>query len=332
MEPAERDIWITIPSTVAADYAVVDTAWCLSQINRRAYRQGYEYAYESIELFQTDAADDVFVTVARLPNTWVTVNAWTKAYHAWKDQQDQAMEDGDTWSMRAKYRDFKVCYNSGHSSGDWAGGTGNVTQPTPHGVMTMAQANAIDSLAAMDWSYSQFVVPNNQGAGGVTEEYLGHMIGDDTTVSKGLILAYAESRARPHPQDPSTMVNPLASHPDGGLFTEMIDVGEDMLEIVENIRERNNSPPYIVAGTDSDDEFYPGGANSDSNAGNGIEIDILTVRGNNLVLSSDRTGPCTALCGLLWFENSSEGHVIARVRVAPGPYQGVLARPMSEAN
>ena len=331
MQPCERDIWITVPATAQSDYAVVDTASCLSQLNRRAYRQGYEFAYESVEVFQTDAVDDVFVTVSRFPNTWVTVNAWTKAYHAWKDQQDDAMDEGDSWSMRAKYRDFKICYNDGHATGNWAGGTGNVTQPTPHGLLSLAQANVIDADAAMDWTYSEFVVPNVTGAGGVTEEYLGHMLADDSSASKGLILAYAESRARPHPQDPSTMVNPGASVPDGGLFTEMIDVGEDMLEIMDNVTGRNNSPPYLVGGTDSDDEFYPGGQNSDF-GGNGVEIDILTVRGNNLVLSSDRTGAFTALCGLLWIENSSEGDVVVRIRVAPGNYQGVLARPMSEAN
>lgn len=332
MQIAERDIWFYVDTTVAADYCVVDTFSLLSQINRRSYRQGYELAFEFLEAYQSAPEQNLSMTIHRLPNTWVTVNAWTKAYHHWKEQQDEAMDESDTWSMRAKYRDFKVCYNAGHASGDYSGGTGNVQTAVPADTIGLAAAQAIDSGASMDWDYSMFVIPNLSGATGTTEDYIAHMLGGDMPQSRGVILAYAESRARPHPEDPSIVMAPTAVLPDGGLYAEMADVGDDMQDIVDLTFHQNVSPPYIVGGTDSVDEFYLGGDNNGTTQG--IEVDTLTVRATNTTLTSDRTGPFTALCGLLWIENNSdtENHIVCRLRVAAGNYKGVLARSMAEAN
>lgn len=325
-QPTERIISLTLP---ANEYAIVDTAWCLSQLNRRAYRQGYEYAYEKIELFQGDPAQQATVVVKRMPHGWVPANAWVKAYHNWKGQQDDAMDDSSTQSMRAKYRDFKVCYNSAHAFGQTQSGIA-VTMPTPHGALSLSAAQAIDSDARMAWEYSEFVVPNATGAGGTTVEYLGCMLGADYSTTKGLIQAYAESRARPQPEDPSIVTSPGAPYFDGGLYTEMIDVGEDMVKIMENVTERNDNPPYVVAGTDSLHEFYPGGSMHTGDFW-GQSVDKLIVRASSF-LSSDSMGPMTAYCGLLAFHNESEVEQTLRITVAPGTYQGVAARPMREVN
>lgn len=329
LSPAERIIEISIPSN---EFAIIDTSWCLSQINRRSYRQGFEYAYDKLELFQTDPTVSAVLNVYRLPATWVSYNAWVKAYSHWKEQQDDAMAEADTWSMRAKYRDFKIVYNLGHSTGLNSGVT--LTQPTPSGSLSLAAAQAIDAGADIDWEYSLVTVPNVGGNTGTAEEYLVGMLGDDSGTYKGIIKAYADSRARPFPNDPSTVTQAGGSQIDGGLYAEMQDVGEDYDEIMSNVTTRNNSPPYIIGSVDSTHEFYPGGSNMGSD--NGVQLDRLRVSastaGTNNPLSTDQTGSFTALCGLILLYNESEGPNVVRLHCSPGDYHGVLARPMGDGN
>lgn len=329
MQPCERILEFQVP---AGEYAVIDTAWMLSQLNRRSYRQGMQYAYEKLEIYQVVPTTAGVLSVSRFPNTWVTVNAWVKAFHAWKNQQDDVLEETDYWSTVSKYRDFKIQYNAGHASGSYAGGTNNVTQPVPYGVHTLSAAQAIDSGAEMNWDYSQFVVPNLDGSGGTTGEFTGIMLGDDDTsgaaLCMGLIKAYALSRARPHPEDPSTVNDATLATP-SGLYAQMRDVGEDMIEIQGNIIARNDSPPYIVGGTDSSKEFYLGGSNSTDDGG--VTIDKLIVRANSTV-STDACVNFTALCGLLWLNNTGADDLECRLTVAAGPYLGVMARPMQDVN
>lgn len=327
-------IEINIP---ANEIAVIDTAWCLSQINRRAYRQGYEYAYDKLELFQMDTSTQSNLTVYTMNQTWVTVNAWVKAFHAWNDQQQEAMRLAGTQSMRAKYRDFKICYNEGHATGSQGGVT--VTQPTPSGALTLANAQTRDAGASMAWEYAQFVLPNTGGNTGVTQEVIGYMLGKDSTTSRSLIQAYAESRARPDPTDPSTVTSSSPNYPDGGLYTEMIDVGEDMEEIMDNVTDRNNEAPYIIASKDSDKEFYPGGSMGGYVTADeypGMQRDRLIVRastaGTNNPLSTDVMGGFTAYCGLIMLHNDGDYQVQVRLHCTAGDYQGVAARPMQDVN
>lgn len=335
LQPAERVLEFSVPGS---DYVVLDTASLLSQVNRKAFRQMYEYAYEKIELIQLDPEVQSTLKIYRLPQNWVTVNAIIKAFHHWNDQQMEALRESGGVSMAATWRDFKICYNTGHASGNYAGGTGNVSAAvlTTDVVTSLTEARAIDAEALREWSYSQFVVPNVTGSSGTTSEYLGHVMGDDIAGSKGLIKAYAESRARPHNKDPSIVSQPLASHVQGGLYAEMNDVGEDLVEVIDNATFRNNDAPYVLGSLNSDYEFYPGGSQGgDPNYTevSGILVDELQVRaGTGTSLSQDQTGPFTAYCGLLFFANTGSASVQVRCHVAPGAYQGVMARSMMEVN
>ena len=197
MKPCERIIRLSIPT----GYSVHDTAWSLSQQNRMSFRQGMEYAYDTLEIFGLDPASEGAIDVYRLPNTWVTANAWVKSYHVWKNQQDEALEAGDAESTVARYRDFKLYYNKAHIDGSHEGTS--TVQIHPSGFLDEAAAQLIDAGAAMDWEYSQFVIPNYQGSAGVAVEADGYLLGPDVGSDFGLIHNYAMSRARPHPLDPS---------------------------------------------------------------------------------------------------------------------------------
>lgn len=328
VKPCERIINVTIPN----GYSVCDTAQLLSEQNRMTFRQGREYAYDGIEIFALDPATEGLLQVYKLPHTWVTVNSWTKGFAAWRRQRHEAIDESMSGTTAAKYADFKIYYNSGHQSGTIFGQP--VVDLRANGFMDLTAAQLIDAGAGMEWEHSTITVPNVAGGGGVTQDYNLHMIGDDSGTGKSMIKAYAESRSRPFPIDPSTVDgSPTTSNP-GGLYAEMFDVGEDMEEIIESIRDQNESPPYLVGGVDSAEEFYPWGKQaqaSDAGSIQGNQLDYLIVRAGATV-ATDSTGPFTALCGLIWFNNGTGDSLQAKIKVSVGDYKGVMSRSMMEVN
>lgn len=297
-----------------------------------SFRQGREYAYDGIEIFSLDPATEGLLQVSKLPNTWVTVNSWEKAFAAWRRQRHDALDETMSASTTAKYADFKIYYNSGHQSGTIFGQP--VAELSPNSFMDLAAAQVIDPGAGMEWEHSTITVPNVAGQSGTTADYELHMIGNDSGTSKSLIKAYAESRARPFPLDPSTVAGSSSTSNPGGLYAEMFDVGEDMVEIIDSIRDQNESPPYLVGGVDSAEEFYPWGMQAQQSVAGSIhgnQLDYLIVRAGATV-ATDSTGPFTALCGLIWFSNGTGDSLQAKIKVSVGDYKGVMSRSMMEVN
>ena len=139
LKPVERIINVTIP----AGYSVCDTAECLSLQNRMQFRQGMEYGYDGIEIFALDPTIEGLLQVYKLPNTWVTANAWVKAFAAWRRQRAETLDESMGGTTVARYADFKVFYNSGHQSAEIYGSPVNTVRP--NGFMTLAEAQAIDA-------------------------------------------------------------------------------------------------------------------------------------------------------------------------------------------
>ena len=107
MAAAERTI--TLGILEGSNY--IDIAQCLSAVNRKLYRQGMQYAIESLTFTSNDATGNI--RVRRINEAWYSTNAHQKAYIEWKSQQDDAAKDAGAQSMRAKWRDFKVCMDLG---------------------------------------------------------------------------------------------------------------------------------------------------------------------------------------------------------------------------
>ena len=177
-----------------------------------------------------------------------------------------------------------------------------------------------------DWTPSTVVLPNTAADASGSEvdptEYYLHMIGDDQSIandSKGLIKAYAQSRARPMSPDPN-IVNVAT----GGLYGAMEDVGNDDQEIIENYQDNNNEPPYLMD-SDSADEFYPGGSNNGSTI---AECRLTSAGGTNI---RTMAGGFVANCGLLLIQNSGINNGVLKIRLATTE-KGYLTRPMAEAN
>ncbi|AXQ65371.1 MAG: hypothetical protein [Circular genetic element sp.] len=324
MQPTERNIRFTCESQKVT---LVDSAALLSEVNRRAYRQGMEYAYDSLEMFQNQAGAEAVLSVYRLPQTWVTTNAWVKTFHAWKDQRDSALAESDSWSVEAKYSDFKCYYNISHATGSTPGGvTLNIADCID--VMTRAEAQAVDPDARSEWMYSEVTVPTTSGdwTSGAQDMQVG-ILGPDVGVYAGMIHNYALSRARPHPADPSTV-----DGAEEGLFNRMRSAPPAYAEdIIEDVMDRNEAPPYIVGGLDSAEEFYLGGSNSPLTDYKGTRVDRLICTASS-ILTSDSTRAFTAYCGLIYIFNDSEEDVEVQLTFTPGNYKGVAARPMQDVN
>lgn len=318
IEPCERILSFVLPN----GFSMLDVGFALSRLNRKAYRQGMEYVISNIEVFgQVDTPCSV--GLARLTQNWVTCNSWTKGFYHWKSQRDEAMEAAGSESTEAKYADFKIFMNERH----W----NNPTPLLPVNCVDEATAVAIDGTVATEWDMSQVVVPND-GAVGVTNEYNLMMCGDDMVVGpKGLIHNYAISRARPQLYDP----NIAAPSIDGGLYQDMVDVGDNLEDVLSNTRIENWVTPYLMGTpspfTPSDYEWYPGGANQ-PDAGITAQ-DFLTVRGGSGSVASDNSGPFSAYCGLVLLNNIDDvENLVVNVHIAPGDYHGVAARPMQDVN
>ena len=323
-------------STFKTDGVYIDCMQVHSLVNRVFARQGTNVLVENLEVgVQPGGAFEA--TVLRLPQHWSCVNAWTKTMEHWRAQQNERADETGLESTIARYRDFKVYFDIPHVA---AGFGANLL---PSGFFTTDAAGTTESY---EWEASDVVLPN-KGAPGTTVETHPHMLGDDNgNTSFGMIKAYAESRSRPFQTDPNIV--DVAS---GGIFGEMMDVGDDNVEIVNNFQEQNDMPPYLL-GMDGAEEYYPGGSfqgiglqNPSGTVYPGQFVDIISVNANQNY-NTDSTGSFAAPCGLIKLVMNATGVNPAspvdlgdapfplwiKLTLAPGHYQGIAGIPMQEAN
>lgn len=312
---------LTIMGNVAAGTTVADVGSLLSQINRKSFRQGYQYGIQSIKIW----ANEANVFVMRLPHHWPCVNAWTKTMNLWRQQQNDRLQESGLEDTIARYRDFKIYVDADHAEGNYAEFQATTLTGGSGDYRTVSSAQAISASVDMDWDKSQVVIPNH-GAPGTTVEWYCHMLGDDSGTadgdSFGMIKAYAQSRNRPMQTDPNIV--DVAS---GGVFGQMFDVADDTGDIVTNAQDQNDQLPYLND-VDSAFEFYPGGENQGDSP---TTVDALSiVAGSNRTATSSTVGPFLANCGLILF--TTDEAITVQITVAPGNYKGAMARPMQDVN
>lgn len=335
MQPAERKVNVDIPALTASIY---DSGKMLSQLNRRFYRQGMEYAFDSVEV--RAAQGEGYVSVYRLPHTWVTANSWVMAFSHWKNQQDEALEGSGEFSRRARYNDFKIYYNK------WDAGKGGVPdQPAngytrvevPNNFPSYADVFAVDNTATIEWDYSELGFAETEDASSLSVASM-YMIGDNYgTDGVGLIHNYALARARPQAPDPNTVDQEnMTPWSDRSIYRRMEQADNLVSDLVlDRAADENEVPPYFL-GVNSQFEWYPYGAMS-TIAGHtgleyGVKVDDLIVRSGTSAFTSDATGPFSAYCGLLCLVNNVDATVSVHVTHTLGSYGGVAARPMQEVN
>jgi len=290
-----------------------------SRMNRRFMRQGLNWAVANVRVTTQPAAVPGVGSscyVNSIPHTWTVANAWNKAYHAWKDQQDEAIEEAGSESAVARFRDFKISADIDHdvtaNASPVAMGPGTTAGPYPPGLIVGPEVNA-----AEEWLPSQVVIPNDGGPG-VTAEYLLHMVGVSTAASKSIIDGYAFSRAFPTSPDPST---PSIST---SWLSQLHNVGDNQSEIVDNAVDRNDELPY-------DQSAYPGGGSNLSQ----LETQGYVLNQSTIGVNQYNTGPFTAPCGIIRFDFHGQApdpsetlFNIVTIELVPGKHRGYLAETM----
>ena len=104
--PVERKFMIVVGGN---SNVLVDTAKCLSAINRRLYRQGKLYTVK-VEMV-TPAADGIGFTMKAIPDTWMVKKAWELAYDTREKQLSQSAR------RRGRWDDFRVGWSSDLQTG-----------------------------------------------------------------------------------------------------------------------------------------------------------------------------------------------------------------------
>jgi hypothetical protein len=341
LQPAVMKMGFTSSNTVTGHTAMpfegyIDLSKAASQLNRRFYRQGLNWAVANVKV-TTNAATVTGVGsttyVSTLPHTWIVSNAWEKCYRTWKRQQDEAMDESGSFQQTARYRDFKISMEEDHVIGAELNpvsiGFPRSINPAHVGLQVGQAINPPEQ-----WMSSRIVIPNDPANGGATTEYEMHMLGHDapaalptrTTPTKAMIKAYSLSRNMPQSPDPATFAGfPQTSH---SFLHQMFDVGDDSSEVTDNAQDRNAELPYSQV-------HYPGGdvANFSEVECQGFKLNTSTVGVNTL-----NTGPFSAPCGLIKIVVDgidvdplvSDNAILIEVTLVPGPAKGYLTEPMGD--
>ncbi len=170
----------------------IDLSQCASILNRRFYRQGLEWVVTGFELKNTGTTipdgnlNLPNVTISKLQSTWVTANAWEKAFHHWKRQQDEALDDGGLESATARWRDFKIHMDDDHVQYAFS------SNKRP-------RDNAGNLFLAGEWESTQIVIPNaanptGSEVGTQDAEFKLKMYGASNASAKSIIDGYVTSR------------------------------------------------------------------------------------------------------------------------------------------
>jgi len=222
---------------------------------------------------------------------------------AWLLQQNEALDNLSEPSP-ARFRDFKIHMDTTHV----ANGFGANLLPT---------SGIGAPLLAGEWEASQIVIPND-GAVGVTNEYLLHMVGGNAAGTKAMIQGYANSRNTPQSPDPVSP-GPLRNT----FFNTMFDVGDNNDDVLDNATDKNDDLPY-----DRDD--YPfEAANGGSLALHDSSIMSTTTIGGTTRLKGGNF-PCGLIAVDITNTEVTEKTYTLLVDLVPGHHRGYLAEPMTE--
>jgi len=252
IEPAVQTIVLSTPTVVGGTTGnfTVDLSQVASLLNRRFYRQGINWAVAGIKILtQTNG----YVTVSKLPNTWIMSNSWEKGMRTWGKMNNAALEEAP--SVRPKFLDFKIYADVIHHN---AGFGSNLLPFSTLGVATPGE-----------WEPSKFVVPDTTSpAGGVNNfeviatgpSYPGGGATGLNAVS--LIEGYAASRGLPNVLDPNAPddaadVNGVT--PENWMAALFNDGTNQDDQVMNDMITENNIAPYPFENDGTHlDTMYPG--------------------------------------------------------------------------
>lgn len=293
----------------------IDIAKALSQVNRRAYRQGLYYYASKVTFSNAGAA---YCSLNTAMDNWVTKQAWKRGYQNWMKMNRRAMADLPG-NITPKYNDFKIALT---------------------GSTNLAHANYLDAAygntgststySSDDWVQSTFVtedptlIDDDTGTGleisaDDPDQFDAHLLGPHTGssgswTSIGLIRSLGDVWA----YDPEEGNPSLDADADTDPISNLFDAGDNMDEVRLNLDTDNDEAPY-------DNNTMPGATSADENTCAAI---MRTGTGAGAYVSAP--GFCIPF-GLIevfvtdFGAAESIGAVELTIDLVPGSYNGVHA-------
>lgn len=312
LQPAVVSLNYDMPTSEVGVTRYVDLAHDLSLVNRKLFRQGYQYAVAGITV--TDAVgitNAVEFTANTAGNSWITQNAWTKGHSFWNEMNKEVLEDNP--SVQGKWADYKVFLNEAQSAANTLRVLDGASAPWP---------------AGEEWEISRYVVPQHDvdpatGAVLPASEFVAALVGPDDLPNGrfSLVKAYEDSRATVQDIAPNVPVGLPTS-----FYLQLMDDGSQDPELATVIQDANDQPPYCMGAGE-----YPGGSafgfsGATTRVARGVKNDFaptMTLPG------------FTAECGLIQLgarRATGGGSAAIRVQIhlVPGDYRGVMAKPMGQ--
>ncbi len=327
IQPAVKTILLNAP---AGSAHTVDLSQCASLLNRRFYRQGLNWAVAGFT-FITASSTTGTISVAKVPDSWVSSNSWEKGFRHWLKMNNEAM-DG-TESIKPKFMDFKVYMDSVHHNA----GVGNNLTPL--------MGSPATALTLGTWDMSEVTFPTSGATGGAIDYEIiwtgGSYPGAAPTSGRdavSLIEGYASSRGLPEIRDPNAPsdasdVGPTATPENwiGALENEGTEQDKDVLT---NLLADNNQAPYPYEndGVHTDTQ-YPGGANQPLGAGSKLELHDVVGISATTIGNTTRMNGGNFQGGLIRVDMtglSDTSNVAILVHLVPGPHRGYMCQPMQD--
>ena len=307
----------------------IDLSQCASMLNRRFYRQGINWAVAGFKLASTPGQG--FVTIAKLPNTWVLSNAWTKSFKAWQKMNNAALAENE--SVRPKFLDFKIYADAGHHT---AGFTGNLL---PYQTGPVA-----GPMTPGEWESSKIHVPYAGGGTppGSVQELEMVAVGESFpgvspitgANAVSLIEGYAASRALPNVVDPNVPGDnddTSGTTPENWLSALFNEGTQQNAQVLTDMDLENNIAPYPFEGDGAHtDTMYPGGANYNS----GLQIHDIEAVSNTTIGGTTRLKGGNFPCGLVNVVVTNTSNALQQytmtIDLIPGNHRGYLCEPMGD--
>jgi hypothetical protein len=330
MEPAVQTITLGIDA-VTAFYPegqptlktyFVDLSQIASVLNRRAYRQGINWAVAGIKVTAASGTSGD-VRVSKLPNTWVLAEAWKKSMRAWLRMNREALEESP--SVRPRFMDFKIYANKLHHQSGF-----------PNNVPPL-DANGTPYVLG-EWEPSKIVYPDTTTAAGLTRDaeliavgasFTGTGASGEQAVS--IIEGYAASRGLPNRIDPNTpddAKDASGSFPQNWMSAMFNEGVEQVSEILDDLISDNNIAPYPFEGDGTNtDTMYPGGANQAPT----LELHDLSTISATTVGATTRLKGGNFPCGLMVIQMEGlSGNPLIQLDLVPGSHRGYMCEAMTE--
>lgn len=222
--------------------AIVDVAMALSNVNRKLYHAARRYAIAGIQIQNTTGATASRVQIGTAPDTWMTANAISKMFAAWKAQRTRSLIG--TSGVTGKWADFKCYLHANHVRAN--------------GVSALLPRAEFEgsNIYMGEWTRSQMVYEDYSDSNNDAQTSHVHILGEHlndanaavdafdplTIKSLGCILSYQQSRRNYEPDVNATLEGFTNPNP----FSALNPEAEVVQEVIEIAIDENDVPPYSV--------------------------------------------------------------------------------------